>query len=86
MKEARIEQCYIRMERGEPPSNDIEEDWIRHLRKELDRIKGLAERQKVKCPIEELIYHILFGILGYYDHATLCSIYKIRFINMTEIG
>lgn len=31
-KEAELEQCYIRMEKGEPPNDDYERAWLRMLR------------------------------------------------------
>ena len=37
-KEAEVEQCYIRMEKGEPPSEDIERDWLKLLRDEERRL------------------------------------------------
>ena len=37
-KEAELEQCYMRMEKGEPPSDEIELEWLRTLRAEEQRL------------------------------------------------
>lgn len=31
-KEAEVEQCYIRMEKGQPPTSEAEREWLRYLR------------------------------------------------------
>jgi len=46
-KEADLEQCYIRMEKGEPPSDDMERDWLRFLRDEERRLHDREERRMV---------------------------------------
>jgi hypothetical protein len=33
-QEKELEQCYMRMEKGEPPNEEIERDWQRHLHDE----------------------------------------------------
>ncbi len=33
-KEAELEQCYVRMEKGEPPSEEIALEWQKTLRNE----------------------------------------------------
>lgn len=31
-REAELEQCYMRMEKGEAPNDDIEKEWMKKLR------------------------------------------------------
>jgi len=51
-KEAELEQCYMRMEKGEPPSDEIELEWMRTLRAEEQR---LAEKQTALL-VKALLY------------------------------
>lgn len=46
-KEEHVQQCYVRMERGEAPSQEIEHEWLRYLREEVRRIKEQNERARV---------------------------------------
>lgn len=46
-KEGHLEQCYARMERGQPPSDEIEQEWLRCFRDEVNKTKTIKERQKV---------------------------------------
>ncbi|KAJ8301978.1 hypothetical protein KUTeg_020965 [Tegillarca granosa] len=41
--EADLEQCYIRMEKGEPPSEPIEREWLKYLRDEERRLRDKEE-------------------------------------------
>lgn len=45
-KEAKLEQCYLRMERGEPPNEEMEAEWHKLVRQELQRAKE-KENQKL---------------------------------------
>lgn len=47
-KEVHLEQCYARMERGQPPSDVIEQEWLRCLRDDMNRVKAKNDRRKVK--------------------------------------
>ena len=46
-KEAYLEQCYLRLERGEPPSDEIEMEWQKQVRQEWLRVKEARQRQTV---------------------------------------
>ena len=46
-KEAYLEQCYLRLERGEPPSDEIEMEWQKQVRQEWLRMKEAEQRQTV---------------------------------------
>jgi len=46
-KESELEQCYIRMEKGEPPSEDIERSWLKLLRDEERRMLEQEEKRLV---------------------------------------
>ncbi|KAK3102624.1 hypothetical protein FSP39_012745 [Pinctada imbricata] len=59
-KEAELEQCYIRMEKGEPPSDEIEHEWLRLLRDEDRRLKDREELRMAEE--EEEQYKIAGGI------------------------
>jgi hypothetical protein len=48
-KESELEQCYIRMEKGEPPSEVIERDWLKFLRDEDRRAYEHEEKRLVCC-------------------------------------
>ena len=45
--ESHLEQCYVRMEQEQPPSDQIQEEWSRMLRDEVRRMKDQEEIQKV---------------------------------------
>jgi len=60
-KTAELEKCYMRMERGEPPSDEIEYEWLRILRKEVRRMKDLEEKAKHEEEMEH--YQIPGGII-----------------------
>jgi len=59
-KETLLEQCYARMERGQPPSDDIEGEWLNNLKKEVTRIQATQERKKNEEEMEH--YKIAGGI------------------------
>ena len=46
-KEAELEQCYIRMEKGEPPNDDYERAWLRMLRDDDIRQRDKEEIRMV---------------------------------------
>lgn len=46
-KEQELEQCYVRMERGEAPSEEAEREWYRMIRDEDRRNKELMEKKEV---------------------------------------
>ena len=49
-RETLLEQSYARMERGQPPSDDIEGEWLNSLKKEVTRMQAAQEKKKVsKC-------------------------------------
>lgn len=54
-KEGELEQCYIRMEKGEPPSEEIERDWLKLLRDEDRRERENEEKRLVRY---FLIHHL----------------------------
>lgn len=47
-KQADLEQCYIRMEKGEAPSLEIERDWQKMMRDE-DRKRMEKEQARMVC-------------------------------------
>uniref|UniRef100_A0A7M5XH39 Uncharacterized protein n=2 Tax=Clytia hemisphaerica TaxID=252671 RepID=A0A7M5XH39_9CNID len=59
-KETLLEQCYARMERGQPPSDEIEDEWLNGLKKEINRIQAVRERKKDEETMEQ--YQIVGGI------------------------
>ncbi|XP_065059412.1 coiled-coil domain-containing protein 146-like [Rhopilema esculentum] len=59
-KEAHLEQCYLRMERGEPPNEEIEIEWQKILRQELLRRNEMEQRKAAEEEIE--LYTIPGGI------------------------
>jgi len=59
-KETLLEQCYARMERGQPPSDEIEDEWLNGLKKEINRIQAVRERKKDEETMEQ--YQIAGGI------------------------
>lgn len=56
-KETLLEQCYARMERGQPPSDEIEGEWLNNLKKEVTRIQATLERKKVDIFVVLLSKH-----------------------------
>eukprot|EP00112_Aurelia_sp_Birch-Aquarium-sp1_P005509 Seg1627.3 transcript_id=Seg1627.3/GoldUCD/mRNA.D3Y31 product="Coiled-coil domain-containing protein 146" protein_id=Seg1627.3/GoldUCD/D3Y31 len=59
-KEAYLEQCYLRLERGEPPSDEIEMEWQKQVRQEWLRVKEARQRQTADEELE--LYTISGGI------------------------
>lgn len=55
-KEALLEQCYIRMERGDAPDEDAERTWMKMLRDEREKRQEKIRRAEV---------HTSFGIIIY---------------------
>ncbi|KAL3853073.1 hypothetical protein ACJMK2_016653 [Sinanodonta woodiana] len=43
--EAELEQCYIRMEKGEPPNDEVAREWLRYLQDEERRHRDKDEKQ-----------------------------------------
>ena len=46
--EGELEQCYLRMEKGEPPTLTMEREWLRMLRDEQRRLEDREERRLVR--------------------------------------
>ena len=46
-KEQELEQCYVRMERGEAPNEEAEKEWLRMIRDEARREKEMLEKTEV---------------------------------------
>lgn len=46
-KEVRLEQAYLRMEKNEPPSEEIEMEWSKYIRDENRRTKDMLEAKMV---------------------------------------
>ena len=46
-QEAHLEQCYIRMEKGEPPSEEIEREWEKLVRNDERRSRDQATMNMV---------------------------------------
>lgn len=59
-KEAELEQCYIRMEKGEPPNDDYERAWLRMLRD--DDIRQRDKEEIRMAEEEEDQYKIAGGV------------------------
>lgn len=57
-KEADLEQCYIRMEKGEAPSDEIAAEWFKILRDE-DRRSRDKEEIRMVCLNSVMILQIL---------------------------
>lgn len=58
--ESELEQCYLRMEKGEPPSITLEREWLRLLRDEQLREDDMEEKRLVEE--EEEQYKLAGGI------------------------
>lgn len=63
-KEQELEQCYVRMERGEAPCEEAEREWLRMARDEERRTKELLEKKERE---EEEEHYLLPG--GIYTTA-----------------
>jgi len=59
-REAELEQCYLRMEKGEAPSQEIDVEWQRMVRDALRRIEDGENRRTVEE--EEEQYKIAGGV------------------------
>lgn len=57
-KEGLVEQCYIRMERGEAPSQEIEQEWIRYLKKEINKCRTMDQRERAE---EDIAHYTIAG-------------------------
>ena len=55
-KEQELEQCYVRMERGEAPNEEAEREWLRMIRDEARREKELMERKEVPLFCVQVIF------------------------------
>ena len=51
-----VEQCYVCMERGEAPSDDIEQEWLKLLRNEVRRLKDQENKARVSGKIPVYIH------------------------------
>ena len=51
-QEQLLEQAYIRMERGEAPTDDAEKEWQRIMREELRRQMEMQETRQVGWLVE----------------------------------
>ena len=51
-REAELEQCYMRMEKGEAPNDTMEREWLRSLRDE-ERRRQDGEQQQAAAVEEE---------------------------------
>ena len=71
-KESELEQCYIRMEKGEPPSEAIERDWLKFLRDEDRRAYEHEEKRLVSGFFNTFTYFYMFYIHPVY----LCDYIK----------
>ena len=47
-KEQALEQGYIRMERGEPPNEEAEREWLRMVREQNRKEKEQLEKTQVR--------------------------------------
>ena len=53
-KEAELEQCYLRMEKGEAPSEEIEQEWQKMV---MDAIRKSEEKEAMMLVrIEQTIH------------------------------
>ncbi|ELU12496.1 hypothetical protein CAPTEDRAFT_228195 [Capitella teleta] len=57
-KEAELEQCYMRMEKGEAPNDEIERDWQRHVR---DEMRKMNEKNMARMVADEEDQYVLAG-------------------------
>ena len=57
-KEAELEQCYLRMEKGEPPSDEIEQEWIKLMSDNIRR----SEEKEAMMLVSSIF--ILFQLIG----------------------
>ena len=55
-QESVLEQCYLRMEKGEPPSDEIYRDWLRLCRDEERKSYERAEQRAVRLVSGLYIY------------------------------
>ena len=69
-RESELEQCYIRMEKGEPPSEEIDRDWLKYLRDDDRRAYENEEKRLVCC----LNFIYLFS---YFKKAHYCLYYLL---------
>lgn len=69
-KESELEQCYIRMEKGEPPSEEIEHDWLKFLRDNERRAYEHEEKRLVRfIDFHDIIKTVKIcssSLIGYY--------------------
>ena len=61
-KEAELEQCYIRMEKGEPPSEEIEREWMKLIRDEERRL--IEHEHKRLVIMENMLWSIHIQCIG----------------------
>jgi len=57
-KEAHLEQCYLRMERGEAPDEEMEMEWNKMLRQANQRVKEMEQKKQMD---EEVDLHTVSG-------------------------
>ncbi|XP_071082884.1 coiled-coil domain-containing protein 146-like isoform X2 [Haliotis cracherodii] len=63
-RETELEQCYMRMEKGDPPSEECEREWLRMVRDEMRRIQ---DKDDIRAAAEEEEQYKLAG--GLYTTA-----------------
>lgn len=69
-KESELEQCYLRMEKGEPPSEEIERDWLKYLRDEERRAYENEEKRLVSV-VMLILYtrREIHSLVRYHSHS-----------------
>lgn len=60
-RESELEQCYRRMEQGEPPSDEIEREWKKMLRTDEQKLQELAQAETY--PHEQKQYELANGLV-----------------------
>lgn len=50
-------QCYIRMEKGEPPSEDIEREWEKMTRNEERKTRDMENIKMVGASLSKVTSH-----------------------------
>ena len=79
-KEALLEQCYIRMERGEAPDTETEKEWLKTLRDEQRRTAEKRKKKEVLQPFPSTSFgNSGDGRWGIYPHRYFFLIYKIYY-------
>lgn len=66
-KEAELEQCYIRMEKGDAPSQEIELEWEKMMRDLERKIEEVELRRQVNCH-PSCFLHFSLNLTPQYSH------------------